>query len=137
MFAIEATNTKGWRWIAGIFQERAAAEVFLLAVPDADRAMQHIVELPTNCYPVFVIEDRGFEYGDVNLVRARLRGLAPAGDEDHIHFNVYAIREDFAPTQPGADRMGGLLHWHVTDWTLKPPRSEVFEEELEEVVRGA
>ena len=137
MFSIEATNTKKWRWIAGIFAHRGAAEAFLLSVPEAARSMQHIVELPVSSYPVFVIEYRGFEYGDVNFVRAKLKGLVPHGNEDHIHMNVYAVREDFAPIRPGIDSMGGLLHWHITDWTLVPPRSEVFDEELAEIARDA
>ena len=137
MFSIEATNTKKWRWIAGIFAHRATAEAFLLSVPEAARSMQHIVELPVSRYPVFVVEERGFEYGDLNFVRAKLQGLVPHGDEDHIHMNVYAVREDFAPTRPGIDSMGGLLHWHITDWTLVPPRSEVFDEELSEIARDA
>jgi hypothetical protein len=99
--------------------------------------MQHIVEVPVSRYPVFVIEDGGFEYGDINFVRAKLRSLLPQGDEDHIHMNVYAVREEFAPTEPGIDSMGGLLHWHITDWTLVPPRSEVFDEELAEIARDA
>jgi len=137
MFAIEATNTKKWRWIAGVFKQRSAAEAFLIAVPEAARKMQHIVEVPVSSYPVFVIEDRGFEYGDIDFVRAKLKSLVPKGDEDHIHLNVYAIREDFAPSEPGIDSMGGLLHWHITDWTLVPPRSEVFDEELAEIARDA
>lgn len=135
MFAIEATNTKKWRWIAGVFQHRSDAEAFLLAVPEAARAMQHIVELPAIRYPVFVIEDRGFEYGDIDFIRSRLKSLIPHGDEDHIHMNVYAIREDFAPSKAGIDSMGALLHWHITDWTLVSPRSEVFDEELLEIAR--
>jgi len=135
MFSIEATNTKKWRWIAGIFAHRAAAEDFLLLVPETARSMQHIVELPVAKYPVFVIEDRGFEYGDENFVSAKLQGLVVHGDEDHIHMNVYAVREDFVPARPGTDSMGSLLHWHITDWTLVPPRSEVFSEELAEIAR--
>jgi hypothetical protein len=57
MFSIEATNTKKWRWIAGVFEHRAAAEAFLLKVPEVARATQHIVEFPVSSYPVFVIED--------------------------------------------------------------------------------
>ena len=137
MFSIEATNTKKWRWIAGIFAHRATAEAFLLSVPEAARSMQRIVEFPVSSYPVFVIEDGGFEYGDVNFVRAKLKGLVAHGDEDHIHMNLYAVQGDFAPARPGSDSMGGLLHWHITDWTLVSPRSEVFDEELAEIARDA
>lgn len=137
MFAIEAKNLKGWRWIAGVFAEQSAAEAFLQAVPEPARAYQRIVELPLTKFPVFVIEDRGFEYGDIGFVRAKLQALVPNGDEDHIHLNVYVVLEDFSPAQPGIDSMGGLLHWHITDWTLKLPRSVVFDGELEELANGA
>jgi hypothetical protein len=137
MFAIEATNTKNWRWIAGVFKQRDAAETFLLSVPAAARQMQHIVEVPVSSYPIFVIEDRGFEYGDISFVRSKLKSLVPKGDEDYIHFNFYAIREDFAPSKPGIDSMGALPHWHITDWTLLSPRSEVFDEELAEIACDA
>ena len=133
MFAIEATNKKKRRWIAGIFLERQRAEAFLQSVPEEARELQSIVDVPVRNYPVFVIEDRGFEYGDLAFVRARLKSLMPNGDEDFIHLNVYAVKEDFAPDVPGVDAMGGLLHWHVTDDTLQSPRSVVFDEELGEI----
>ncbi|MFY7939595.1 MAG: hypothetical protein ACOVOX_01680 [Burkholderiaceae bacterium] len=133
MFAIEATNARKWRWIAGIFQHLDDAEQFLNSVPIQARAMQRIVEFPLQCYPVFIVEDQGFEYGDLDFVRAKLSALLPCGDEDQIHMNIYAVREDFVPAPPGVDSMGGLLHWHVTDWTLQPPRSAVFDEELSEI----
>ncbi|MEK8035035.1 hypothetical protein AACH06_29820 [Ideonella sp. DXS29W] len=137
MFSIEATNAKKWRWIAGVFKDRSAAEAFLQAIPDANRAMQQLVELSVASYPIFVIEDRGFEYGDLSFVRARLGALVPCGDEDHVHMNVYAIREDFVPVKPGVDSMGSLPHWHITDRALVPPRSEVFDEELARIARNA
>jgi hypothetical protein len=134
MFAIEATNAKKWRWVSGVFAHRTDAEYFLQSIPVADRPMQHIVKLPVNKYPVFIIEDEKFEYGDINFVRAKIQSLVPDGDEDYIHMNVYALREDFAPAEPGSDSMGELLHWHITDWTLVPPRSTVFDQELAEIV---
>jgi hypothetical protein len=133
MFAIEATNPKKWRWIAAIFHDRHRAEAFLQSVPETARPLQHIVEIPVENYPVFVVEDQGFEYGDLAFVRAKLKGLTQKGDEDFIHLNVYAVKEDFSPDVPGIDGMGSLLHWHVTDDTLQPPRSVVFDEELEEI----
>ncbi len=133
MFAIEATNSKNWRWIAGVFQHRAAAEAFLQSVPEATQSQHRIVALPLQRYPVFIIEEDGFEYGDVHLVRAKLKRLVPQGDEDHLHLNVYAVREDFAPEEPGIDAMGSLIHWHITDWTLRPPRSLVFDEEISKI----
>ena len=99
--------------------------------------MQHIVEFPVRRYPVFVIEKQGFEYGDINFVRAAIRGLVPRSDDDYIHLNIYAVREDFVPAKPGIDSMGGLLHWHITDSTLAPPQAQVFDQELAEIVRDA
>jgi|GEM_PF-5868277 len=136
MFAIEATNSRKWRWIAGIFLQRTAAETFLQSALHAGRSELCIVDLPVQCYPVFIIEERGFEYGDVNPVRAELASLVPRGNEDHIHMNVYAVREDFAPSKPGVDVMGLLLHWHITDRYLEPRRLLAFDEELSSAVKN-
>jgi len=137
MFSIEATNPRKWRWIPGIFEHRVAAEALLLSVPEAARSMQHIVEFPVCRYPVFVMKNQGFEYGDINFVRAALRGLVPHGDEDYIHVNIYAVSEDFVPAKPGIDSMGSLLHWHITDSTLVAPRAQVFDQELAGIASNA
>src|SRR5262245_46152895 len=122
MYVIEATNPKKWHWISGVFERRAEADEYFLAIPEAKRKFQRIIDVPMT-FPFFVIEKRGFEYGDAGFVRQRLRELQPADDEDHVHFNVFAILREFRPSVPGADSMGELLHWHITDWDLRPPRS--------------
>lgn len=136
MYAIEATKSKKWRWIAGIFEHHSTAKAFLLSIPEAVNCKQHIVELLLKRYPVFIIEERGFEFGDINFVRAKLKSLSPHGNEDYIHVNVYAVREDFAPAEPGIDNMGSLLHWHITDSILHSPRSQLFDEELTKIASG-
>ncbi len=130
MYAIEATNLKKWHWIAGIFEQHSAANAFLLSIPEEACSEQQIVELPLNNYPVFVVEGQRFEYGDVNSIRAKLKSLSPHGNEDYLHMNVYAVRENFVPAEPGIDNMGSLLHWHITDSILRLPRSQVFDELL-------
>ena len=111
-FSVEATNARGWRWISGFVSNREAAESFFLSVPEEARAMHGIVEVPLNAYPTFIIENKhqDFAYGDLDFIRARRKGLVPAGDGEYIHMNVYAISEDFSPRRPGIDRMGSLLH---------------------------
>jgi hypothetical protein len=84
-----------------------------------------------------MIETNEFEFGGVDLVRQRLRQIKPTGDEDAIHFNVYAFKCHFLPKVPGRDEMGGLLHWHITDDTLQSPRAEVFDSELAEIANDA
>jgi hypothetical protein len=96
-----------------------------------------MVEIPHQGYPLFVIEDRGFEYGNAGFVRKRLAELQPSGEEDAVLLNVYIVRKDFVPEYPGKDSMGYLYHWHITDEALKPPRSRVIAEELQEVERDA
>jgi hypothetical protein len=64
----------------------------------------------------------------------RLKALQPKGDEDFIHLNIYAILVEFKSSAAGVDDMGGLVHWHVTDNTLRAPRAEVFRAELRKVV---
>ena len=137
MFAIEATNEKGWRWISAICSDRGVAEDFLASVPEKVRPFQRLVELPIPKYPIFVLEDRSFEYGDAAFVRQRLAKLIPTGGEDDILLNVYIVEEDFIPEQAGEDSMGSLYHWHITDDSLKPPRSDVIESELREAERNA
>ncbi|MCZ8322878.1 MAG: hypothetical protein O9296_15040 [Novosphingobium sp.] len=137
MVAIEAQNDKGWRWISAICRDRKVAEAFLGSVPPELRSMQLLVEIPHANYPLFVIEDRGFEYGNAQLVRKRLAELQPSGEEDRVLLNVYIVREDFLPEYPGQDSMGYLFHWHITDDALKPPRSRVIAEELEEAEHNA
>jgi len=137
MVAIEAQNDKGWRWISAICRDRQAAEAVLATVPAHLATMQRLVEIAHDRYPLFVIEDRGFEYGTADLVRKRLAELQPSGDEDAVLLNVYIVREDFVPEHPGEDSMGHLYHWHITDAALKPPRRPVIDEELKEAERDA
>jgi len=137
MFAVEATNERQWRWISGVFSELSKAEQYLQSVPEPQRANQRMVRLPVAKYPVLIIEDQGFEYGDVNFVRARLRELEPCGDEDHVHMSVYAVLKDFEPSVAGVDSMSKLSHWHINDWYLTPPLSTYFDQELEEIASNA
>jgi len=137
MVAIEAQNEKGWRWISAICHDRETAEAFLASVPSELRKSQRLVEIPHQGYPLFVIEDREFEYGNADFVRKRLAELQPSGDADAVLLNVYIVREDFVPQDPGEDSMGYLYHWHITDEALKPPRSCVIDEELQEAERNA
>jgi hypothetical protein len=134
MFAIEATNNRQWQWIAGIFLQRTEAEAFLQAASRVAGLELRMVDLPVDRYPFLIVEKRGFEYGGIDLIRARLAELTPAGDEDHIHMNIYAVYEDFAPAKPGSDYMGALEHWHIGDDQLKPPRSLALDKELSEIV---
>lgn len=122
MFVIEASNEKGARWISAICSERSPAEAFLTSVPDRVRATQKVVDVPHKAYPLFILEKGGFQYGDANFVRNSLATLTPSGSEDVVHMNIYVVREDFLPSNPGTDSMGNLFHWHVTDDDLASPR---------------
>ncbi len=137
MFVIEAVNERGWRWISAICSERAVAEAFLSSIPLELLPIQRLREVEHVTYPLFVIEDRGFEYGNAEFVRERLAQLQPSGNEDNILLNVYIVRGDFTPPQPGEDSMGELYHWHITDDSLEPPRRDVIYEELHGAERDA
>lgn len=137
MFTIEAQNDKGWRWISAICGGRETAEAFLASVPTDLQKFQRLLEIPHRRYPLFIIEDQVFEYGDADFVTDRLAKLKPSGDEDVILLNVYIVREDFVPAPPGKDSMGALFHWHITDDSLQLPRSRVIAEELQEAERNA
>jgi len=134
MFVIEATNSRNWRWISGVFQHRANAQAYFDSIPESARPLQRIVEVRLAAYPLFIIEQQGFEYGDLHFVKDKLRALVPAGNDDHAHFNVYVIREDFVPAKPGTDIMGILMHWHITDEYLAPPRATSFANQLTKIV---
>ena len=137
MFVIEAVNERGWRWISAICRERLAAEAYLSSIPKELLPVQRLREVAHKTYPLFVIEDRGFEYGNAEFVRENLAQLKPSGNEDNILLNVYIVRGDFTPPQPGEDSMGELYHLHITDDSLKPPRLDVIHEELQEAERDA
>ena len=137
MFFIDSTNARKWRWISAVVATIGEADAQIAAIPEPERAHHRIVEFDSPGFPVFMIEDQGFEFGDLTFVRCRLRQLAPSGDEDAIHFNVYAFDSPFIPERPGRDEMGRVLHWHVCDSTLSLPRSKVFDAELQAVAESA
>lgn len=135
MFVIESTNAKGWRWISAVVQTQDEAQAQLDAIPAGSRAHHRIVANPASGFPVFLIESRGFEWGDLDFIRARLARTQPCGDEDRVHFNIYAFEGPFVPGKPGRDDMGRLLHWHVCDSTLVAPRAGVLDTELEGIAK--
>ena len=137
MHVIEATNEKGWRWISGIFSDRAEAEFFYRSIPADERKSQAIVEIPPAGYPFFVIESEKFSYGDIAGVITALDALRPVGNEDAILLNIFVVEEDFRPPKPGADHMGALEHYHITDSTLKPRQRAKFIKQLRESVSQA
>lgn len=131
MFVIEARNSRGWRWISAICQDQQRVVDFLASVPPELQPMRRVIEVPLHGYPMFIVEDHGFEYGSAEYVRERLSQLRPCGDEDAVRLNVYVVREDFLPDYPGRDCMGHLSHWHITDDALRPPRIDRIHEELD------
>lgn len=130
MFALLSTNEKSWKWISGIFVTEADADAEIQRIPHDQRHFHQKRAIGLDSFPLFIIEERDFEFGDLGTVMRRLASVVPAGDEDAIHFNVYALRSEFRPEVPGRDEMGRLLHWHVSDSTLVAPRAPVFAREL-------
>lgn len=122
MFVIEASNSRGRRWVSAICRDRQRAEEFLASIPADRRSAQRMSEIPAGDYPLFIVEDDGFEYEGAARVRARLSQLRPCGDEEAVLLNVYLVREDFLPDPAGMDCMGRLVHWHITDDALRTPR---------------
>ncbi|MBK3018646.1 hypothetical protein FKK32_29365, partial [Klebsiella pneumoniae] len=94
MFVIEAQNSRGWRWISAICRDQQRAIDFLASVPPDLQSGQRLIEVPARGYPIFIVEDHGFEYGSAEFVRERLSQLLPSGDEDAVLMNVYIVRED-------------------------------------------
>lgn len=137
MFVIEASNSRGRRWVSAICRDQQRAEAFLASIPADRRSAQRMSEIPTRDYPLFIVEDDGFEYGGPARVRARLSQLQPCGDEEAVLMNVYLVHEDFLPDPAGRDCMGRLEHWHITDDALRPPRIDGLLETLDRASRAS
>jgi hypothetical protein len=137
MYSIESVNTKGWKWISGVFLDPIAAEVEARRIPAVTHVSHEVIQTQIDRFPIFVIEDKGFSYVSLPELLTRLDTLVPKQEEDHVHFNVYALRSPFKPEMPGRDEMGGILHWHVTDWETREPRASVFRAELNEFASDA
>jgi hypothetical protein len=118
MYAIEATNEKGRRWISGFFEKQPDAEQYYSKIPAELRSRQYIREIPFSTYPFFVIEnliERGpFQYVDVMAVEAALAALPPGGTEDDELLIIFQITADFFSPEAGTDCMGLLHHEHIT-----------------------
>jgi hypothetical protein len=108
----------------------------LLSIPESARSFQRIIEIPVTRFPFFIIEDRDFEYGGLAFVAERLKKLSRV-EVMTMSFERLRLRQGFRPSVPGTDNMGELKHWHVTDSSLKPPESKVFDQELAEIVGDA
>ncbi|MDR0672194.1 MAG: hypothetical protein LBF93_00735 [Zoogloeaceae bacterium] len=119
MFVIESAR-QDWRWISAVVPTLTEAESEIARIPDAQRQFHRLIEIPCTAFPVFIVEDRDFAFGDMALVRARISALLPSGDEDAILLNVYVLESAFIPEIPGRDEMGGIYHWHITDSDLTP-----------------
>lgn len=133
MYALESVNTRGWRWVSGVFLDWDTAAYELGGIPPQPGTSHAIVQTEAEQFPIFIIENNGFRYVGLPELLERLDALEPRDDEDHVHFNVYALSECFKPEVPGRDEMGRILHWHITDSSSKEPRASVFRAELLEI----
>jgi hypothetical protein len=130
MYAIEAKNEKDFRWISGIFKEHVDAEAYYLTIPTPLRSSQSLIEVPFSTYPFYLTEDGGFQYLDIEGVKAKLEALEPVGNEDAILLNVYVVTEDFFSPIAGTDHMGALYHRHITDSSLGRKHRDAILREL-------
>ena len=101
MFLIESTNAKNWRWISGLVATRAEAELQLAATSESQRHFHKIVEISLPRSPIFMIEAQGSSSAISNSFASVFAFVEPAGDEDVVHFNVYAFKSHFLPEVPG------------------------------------
>jgi hypothetical protein len=137
MFLIRSVNSKGWRWVSGVFDNRTSAYSELTSISAGSSVSHEMVEVGPDQFPVFIIEDKGFTCVSLPELLQRLDALEPNGSTDFVHFNVYALREAFKPAVPGRDDMGRIMHWHVDDDALNEPRASVFRTELVELASDA
>jgi len=128
MHVVQSMNARGW--ISGIFRMKEDADRFVARIPEPARTAHRTDHMPVEDYPLFIVEHQGFRFGDLAFALDSLRQLVPSPDEDQVHFNLYAVTEDFSPTRPGSDCMGRLQHWHVDNEQLEPGSLQLLIDEL-------
>jgi hypothetical protein len=112
MFVIEAERSDVRPRIAGVFGDRTVAEAFFHAAHAEPNAKLSLYEIPAN-YPVYLIEDDGFRFVDLDGIRSAMDGFLADGVDDESCPTIYCIEEDFQGERPGQDWMGALYHIHV------------------------
>jgi hypothetical protein len=117
MFAIKSTNpNQNWHWISAVVPTITEAESEIAKIPDTQRQFHRIVEVPCTTFPVFIVEDRDFEFGDIAFVRAKISQLASQLAKTSLlrpSGIVYVLESVYIPEIPGTDEMGRIDHWHV------------------------
>jgi hypothetical protein len=112
---------QGRPWISGVFARLERAEAYLQEIPEPVRS-RHVVSAVEHRFPVFALEDtRGFRFFDkaaiVEAVSA-YRSEGDVADEDYQHAVLYCFKKGYRPEVPGADEMGRVWHWHLTNERL-------------------
>jgi hypothetical protein len=102
-------------YIAAIFDDRAAAERYLEALPEAVRSVSSVVwraDLSLPCY--FSEDETGFQALSEAEARSWVAALgAREADSDGAYGILYRIEAPFLPAVAGADEMGRLPHVHL------------------------
>lgn len=111
MYAI--VSSRGiWRWLSGVFLERAAAEASLAAL-EVEASTHHVLEsIPVAKFPLFIIEDgSGFRFFDAIGAGEAIAALPPPSvDGVPILFTLLC---EYHPDVDGRDEMGRLRHIHL------------------------
>ncbi|MFO1225479.1 hypothetical protein [Roseateles sp.] len=132
MFLIESTNAKNWRWISGLVATRAEAELQLAATSESQRHFrQNRGDLRCRAPNLFMIEAQGFEFGDIEFIRQRLRLLSWLAMKTSFTSMSTRSNRTFFQRWPGRDE-AGFSHFIGTSATLPPSISvaEVLDSEM-------
>jgi hypothetical protein len=111
MYAI-VSSSGIWRWLSGVFLERAAAEMSLAAL-EVEASTHHVLEsIRVAKFPLFVIEDdSGFRFFDAIGAGEVLAAMPPpALNGEPI---LFILLSEYRPDVDGRDEMGGLRHVHL------------------------
>jgi hypothetical protein len=118
MFLVTAKRGR-LQWVSGVFQHRQDAESYLAEIPEELRSVQRAQAFQVSGYPLYMSEkEAGFHVMSGTDAESLLGALQRKSDDEWCYLNLYKLREDWRPDQPGTDQMGSLAHVHIENWHL-------------------
>ncbi|MEM9861582.1 MAG: hypothetical protein AAF938_08210 [Myxococcota bacterium] len=104
----------GSRFLAGVFDSKAALDKWFATVPEAlsQQLTQHADIERT--FPAFLIEAKGFTRATEDELRDLFATWRKTDGPRHgVYGNVYFFDGPWHPPRPGTDYMGVLPHIHI------------------------
>ncbi|BAY82719.1 hypothetical protein NIES267_22030 [Calothrix parasitica NIES-267] len=107
------------KWISGIFLNEKDAENYFQLIPEDIRDGQRMKSVDLKEYPVYLVEAEEYYFVDLNGVREAINKIQVIQNCEYIYINIYEIKKDFIPENPGKDYMGMLKHVHIDNQYLE------------------